>query len=457
MDIKQAVADARKAQAIFARDFNDQAVIDEIVKTCAKTIFDNAEMLSKLAVEETGMGVLADKIAKCLGKSQGIWHDLEGKKSLGVLRVDEKTKLVEIAKPIGVVAGITPMTNPVVTPMSKIMFAIKTRNAIIIAPHPKAVKCSTLAVELIQQAIARFNVPIGLVQILSNPSVEATQELMRSCDVVVATGGMAMVKAAYSSGKPSFGVGAGNVQVILDSDIDFREAAAKVIKGRVFDNGIICSGEQSFIYNEADKDAVKAAFVAEGAYFVPDSERDLVINAIFEKGALARDTVGQSSVFIAKKAGITIPAGTKVLVLESRGYGAADTISREKMCPVLAAFPYKTMDEAIEIARTNLMLEGAGHTAGIHSNNQENIAKASSRLPVSRMIVNAVCATTAGGSVEGGLSFTNTLGCGSWGGNSISENFTFKHLLNVTRVATISRKKASAAPAASASAKPVFT
>jgi len=263
----------------------------------------------------------------------------------------------------------------------------------------------------------------------------------------VATGGMAMVKAAYSSGKPSFGVGAGNVQVILDSGIDFREAAAKVVRGRTFDNGIICSGEQSFIYNQADKAAVKAAFEAEGAYFVPDAERDLVVNAIFEKGGLARDTVGQSTGFIARKAGIVIPAGTRVLVLESRGFGAADVVSREKMCPVLACFPCQTMDEAIHIARTNLLLEGAGHTAGIHSNSQENIAKAGSSLPVSRMIVNAVCATTAGGSVEGGLSFTNTLGCGSWGGNSISENFTYKHLLNVTRVATISRKPEAGGPA----------
>jgi len=447
MEIKEAVENARRAQAVFARDFTDQGVVDEIVKACAQTIFENAEALSRLAVEETGMGVLADKIAKCKSKSQGIWSDLKGKKSMGVLRVDDKTKLVEIAKPIGVVAGITPMTNPVVTPMSKIMFAIKTRNAIIIAPHPKAAKCSGLAVQLIKEAIARFKVPEYLVQILNTPSVEATQELMRSCDVVVATGGMAMVKAAYSSGKPSFGVGAGNVQVILDSGIDFREAAAKVVRGRTFDNGIICSGEQSFIYNQADKAAVKAAFEAEGAYFVPDAERDLVVNAIFEKGGLARDTVGQSTGFIARKAGIVIPAGTRVLVLESRGFGAADVVSREKMCPVLACFPCQTMDEAIHIARTNLLLEGAGHTAGIHSNSQENIAKAGSSLPVSRMIVNAVCATTAGGSVEGGLSFTNTLGCGSWGGNSISENFTYKHLLNVTRVATISRKPEAGGPA----------
>ena len=445
MPLKTMIANARKAQKIFDRDFNQEQV-DEIVGVIAQTIYDNATMLSELAVNETGMGVLADKIAKCHGKSMGVWHDLKGKKSMGILRVDEKTKLMEIAKPIGVVAGITPMTNPVVTPMSKIMFALKTKNAIIIAPHPKAVKCSSLTVELINKALEKFHVPEGLVQIISDPSVEKTQELMKSCDVVVATGGMPMVKSAYSSGRPSFGVGAGNVQVILDREIDFMDAAAKVVKGRTFDNGIICSGEQSFIYHKDDVVAVKEGFVAAGAYFVPDAERDLVVNAIFEKGALARDTVGQSVEFIAKKAGITIPAHTKVLVLEARGIGAADTVSREKMCPVLAAFTYSTIDEAIEIATTNLLLEGSGHTAGIHSNNQENITKAGSRIPVSRLIVNAPCATTAGGSVEGGLAFTNTLGCGSWGGNSISENFTYKHLLNVTRVASISNKKPAPAP-----------
>ena len=436
MEVNTAVANARIAQKLFEKNFNQEQV-DAICETVARVVFDNAIMLSELAVEETQMGVLADKIAKCQGKSKGIWHDLKGKKSMGVLCVHEGTGMVEVGKAMGVVAGITPMTNPVVTPMSKIMFALKTKNAIIIAPHPKAQKCSGLTVELINKALAKFNVPEGLVQILDNPSVEKTQELMKSCDVVVATGGMPMVRAAYSSGKPSFGVGAGNVQVILDRDVDYLEAAGKIVTGRKFDNGIICSGEQSFIYHQDDRTAVMAAFVASGAYLVKPSERESVVNAIFEDGHISRDVVGQSTDFIAKKAGIVIPAGTKVLVVESVGYGAADIISREKMCPVLAAFPYKTMDEAIEIATTNLVLEGAGHTAGLHSFNKEHVAAAGSRLPVSRLVVNAVCATTAGGSVQGGLNFTNTLGCGSWGGNSISENFTFKHLMNITRIATI--------------------
>lgn len=440
MEIKAVVAQARKAQALFEKHF-DQETVDAIVKTVAQTVYDNAEMLSKLAVEETGMGVVEDKIAKCHGKSRGVWHDLQDKPSMGVLRVDEKTRLIEIGKAIGVVAGITPMTNPVVTPMSKIMFALKTKNAIIIAPHPKAQLCSGLTVQLINQALEPFKVPEGLVQILSNPSVEKTQELMKTCDVVVATGGMAMVKAAYSSGKPSFGVGAGNVQVILDRDIDFMEAAGKVITGRKFDNGIICSGEQSFIYHEADRAAVMDAFQAQGAHLVPEGERQRVIDVIFENGNLARAAVGQSARCIADQAGIAVPEGTKVLILEAQGIGTADIICKEKMCPVLAAFSYQTMDEAIHIATTNLLLEGSGHTAGIHSNNQEHITKVGALIPVSRLIVNAPCATTAGGSVEGGLAFTNTLGCGSWGGNSISENFTYKHLLNVTRIASISMKK----------------
>ena len=439
MTIAELLVRARVAQVKFERDFNQEQV-DQIVKEVAKTVYDNAETLSRLAVDETEMGVYEDKVAKCKGKSKGVWYDLRDKRSMGVISHDPVTNLIEIAKPIGVVAGITPMTNPVVTPMSKIMFAIKTKNAIIIAPHPKARRCSGLTVELINKAIAKFNVPEGLVQIIDEPSIEKTQELMKACDVVVATGGMPMVKSAYSSGKPSYGVGAGNVQVILDRNINFTEAAEKVVKGRTFDNGIICSGEQSFIYHKDDRAAVMAAFTASGAYIVPETDREKVISAIFEDGHIARDIVGQFPSVIAKKAGISIPENTKVLVVEAHGYGNADIISKEKMCPVLAAFPYSTIDEAITIAKTNLELEGNGHTAGIHSNTQEHVIKAASAISVSRFIVNAPCATTAGGSIQNGLAFTNTLGCGSWGNNSISENFTYKHLLNITRVASLSPK-----------------
>ena len=271
--------------------------------------------------------------------------------------------------------------------------------------------------------------------------MEKTQELMRLSDVTVATGGMPMVKSAYSSGRPSFGVGAGNVQVILDRNIDYDLAVGKIVTGRSFDNGIICSGEQSCIYPQEAHDEVMAAFRAHRGHVCTPEEREKVIAAIFEDGHTARDVVGQSAQKIAKKAGITIADDVKVIVVESNGsFGPNDPISKEKMCPVLAAFPYQYFDQALEIAQTNLSFEGNGHTAGLHSNNQANIIKAGTELSVSRLIVGAICATTAGGSIQNGLPVTNTLGCGSWGGNSISENFTYKHLLNITRVAPVSTR-----------------
>lgn len=438
-EIKEMIKNARMAQDYYEKHF-DQEDVDAVIKAAAKVIYDNAEELARITIEETEMGVYEHKVAKNRNKSKGVWYNLKDKKSMGILDIDEKTGLIEIAKPIGVVAGITPMTNPVVTPMSKIIFSLKTKNAIIIAPHPKAKKCSGLAVKLIKEAIAPFGVPEHMVQAVEEPTLEKTLELMESCDVVVATGGMPMVKSAYSSGKPSFGVGAGNVQVILDRDIDYELAADKVITGRSFDNGIICSGEQSFIYYKEDKEAVMKAFRNNGAYIVKPEEREKVVAAIFQDGKICRDIVGQSVQTIAKKAGISVPQDTKILVVEAKGIGKEDVISKEKMCPVMAAFPYEHFEEAIKIAKANLSYEGNGHTAGIHSNNQANIIKAGSELSVSRLIVNAPCATTAGGAIQNGLPVTNTLGCGSWGNNSISENFTYKHLLNITRIAPLSAR-----------------
>lgn len=439
-EIQKMVEKARAAQALYASHF-DQEDVDTTVKLLTHSIYNNAESLARAAIDETKMGVYEDKVSKNRNKAKGVWLDLRYKKSMGILSINDTTGLIEIAKPIGVVAGVTPMTNPIVTPMSKIAFALKTKNAIIISPHPKAVKCSTLAVQTILDAIKCMDVPEGMVQIVENPSIEKTKALMELCDVTVATGGMSMVKSAYSSGKPSFGVGAGNVQVILDRNIEYDLAAGKIVTGRSFDNGIICSGEQSFIYPEEDRDAVMDAFRQHGAYIAAKEEREKVLNAIFQDGHTARDVVGQSAKMIADKAGISVPEGTRIIVVESNGkFGSDDPISKEKMCPVMGAFPYRFFDQAIEIAQTNLSFEGNGHTAGIHSNSQANIVKAGSELSVSRVIVNAICATTAGGSIQNGLPVTNTLGCGSWGHNSISENFTYKHLLNITRVAPLSTR-----------------
>lgn len=437
--IAEMIAKAREAQAIFERDF-DQKRTDQVVRAIGKVVFDNAEMLAREAVDETRMGVYEDKVAKNKGKSKGVWYDLKGKQSMGIVSVDPVTDLITILKPVGVVAAITPTTNPIVTPMSKTMFALKGKNAIIVAPHPRSKKCSSHTVALINEAIAKFGVPKNLVQCIEEPSIELTQELMKAVDVVLATGGMPMVKSAYSSGKPSYGVGAGNVQVIIDRGVDYNKAAATIIQGRIFDNGIICSGEQSFIYPKEDREKILEAFKSNGAYIVPDADHDKMVNALFVDGKIAGDVVGQSVKFIADKAGIKIPEGTRVLVVEAHGVAQADLISKEKMCPVLAAFPYDKFEEAIDIARTNLHFEGNGHSAGVHSNNEEHIRMVGMGLTVSRVVVNAPVSTTAGGAMASGLACTNTLGCGTWGNNTLSENLTYKHLLNTTRVARLSPK-----------------
>ncbi len=437
--IAEMIAKAREAQAIFERDF-DQKRTDQVVRAIGKVVFDNAEMLAREAVDETRMGVYEDKVAKNRGKSKGVWYDLKGKQSMGIVSVDPVTDLITILKPVGVVAAITPTTNPIVTPMSKTMFALKGKNAIIVAPHPRSKKCSSHTVALINEAIAKFGVPQNLVQCIEEPSIELTQELMRSVDVVLATGGMPMVKSAYSSGKPSYGVGAGNVQVIIDRGVDYNKAAATIIQGRIFDNGIICSGEQSFIYPKEDREKILEAFKSNGAYIVPDADHDKMVNALFVDGKIAGDVVGQSVKFIADKAGIKVPDGTRVLVVEAHGVAQADLISKEKMCPVLAAFPYDKFEEAITIARTNLHFEGNGHSAGIHSNDEEHIRMVGMGLTVSRVVVNAPVSTTAGGAMASGLACTNTLGCGTWGNNTLSENLTYKHLVNTTRVARLSPK-----------------
>jgi len=431
--LSEMIAKSRAAQATFESFTQDQ--VDTIVREIGKVVYDNAEMLAEMAIEETRMGVYEHKVAKNKGKAKVIWNDLKDKKSVGEIHRDPVTRIVEIAKPIGVVGAVTPTTNPIVTPMCNAMFALKGRNSIVVAPHPRAKKCSAKTVELINERIEKLGAPKNLIQIIDEPSIDKTNELMQLADVVVATGGMGMVKSAYSSGKPAFGVGAGNVQVIVDRDVDFNVTAQRIIDGRTFDNGIICSGEQSVIAHEADFEAVMQAFEANGAYVVrSDEEKAKFRNAIFSGDHMNKDVVGQSTSKIAEMAGVSIPENTRVIMLHADGIGEADILCKEKMCPVMSTFTYKTFDEAIYIAKTNLELEGNGHSSAVHSNDLENIKRVGEALSVSRLVVNAPSATTAGGSFFNGFSPSTTLGCGSWGNNSISENFTYKHLINISRI-----------------------
>lgn len=424
------IARARIAQQAFESYSQEQ--VDRIVRAAAKAVYDNAEMLAKLAVEETRMGVYEDKVIKNKMKSKVIWNSLKGKKSVGILSHDEKTGITEIAKPIGIVAAITPTTNPNVTPMSNAMFALKGRNAIIITPHHRAVKSSSLTVELINEALSKLGAPKHLVQILDQQSREHTKMLIENVDLIIATGGMGMVKAAYSSGKPALGVGAGNVQCILDRHIDITEAVPKVIKGRTFDNGIICSGEQSVIVPEEKFDEIIAEFGKNKAFLVSKADRDKLRDTLFIEGEMSKHVVGQSVARLAELSGIQMPEDTSVILVEAED--GNDILGKEKMCPVLTVYRYKEFADAVEIARNNLEMEGKGHSAAIHSNDKQHIEYTGETLCVSRLVVNQPSATSAGGSFFNGFTPTNTLGCGSWGNNSISENLGYKHLINISRI-----------------------
>ncbi len=432
--IKGYIDRAKVAQAAFEKFSQEE--IDRIVMTIGKVIADNAEMLAEMAVEETGMGNYPDKVIKNQNKAKIIWNSLKGKKSTGIIERDASTGITKVAKPVGVVAAITPCTNPIVTPMSNAMFAVKCANAIIITPHHKALGCSTKAIELINAEISKLGAPENLIQILGVQNRDNTRNLISEADVVIATGGMGMVTAAYSSGKPALGVGAGNVQVILDKDINYDDAIPKVITGRTFDNGIICSGEQTAICPADKYEDILKIFEENNSVVIRDKDKiEAIRNAVFVDGAMNRHAVGQDVQAIAKLAGIDIPEDTKLIVVEGTGKGDEDILSHEKMCPVLTAYKYDTFEEAVEIAKANLEAEGKGHSVCIHSNTKENIEFAGTQLSVSRFVINQVCASSAGGSFYNGLAPTNTLGCGSWGHNSISENLDYKHLMNVSRIA----------------------
>lgn len=432
--IQALVARGRKAQAVL--EGYTQQQLDAIVRAMAKAVYDNAEPLAQLAVEETRMGVYENKVAKNKGKARIIWNALKGKKTVGVLREIPEEGLVEIAKPMGVVCAVLPCTNPIVTPMCNAMFAVKSANTIIVAPHPRGLRCTARVKELFDAEFDKLGCPKDIFLTLEDSSVEMTQTLMSACDIVVATGGSAMVRSAYSSGKPSFGVGPGNVQGIYDDDIDIPAAVTKAVASRIFDNGIICSADQTVIAPRATYSRIMDEFIRQGAYYTQDpAEVELWRNAIFPSGVMNKHLVGQDVEKLAAAAGVQVPRGTKLIIVKAEKAGAEDVLSKEKMCPFMSAYAYDTWEEAVEIAKENLLYEGAGHSVSIQSNNRERLVYAGLHLPVSRVLVNQSCATMNGGAFANGLSPTTTLGCGSWGNNSISENLSYRHFYNTQRIA----------------------
>ncbi len=435
--VSKLVEDAREAQRQIAG--YDQLQADALCKAMARAIFLNAEPLARMAVDETRMGVYEDKIKKNQGKARILWYDMKSGKSVGILRELPELGLIEVAKPMGVVGAVTPTTNPIVTPLCNAMFAVKGLNAIILCPHPRAKKSSAEAIRLMKEAIAELGAPEKLIQVIEEPTVELSGQVMKQCDVCISTGGMAMVRAAYASGKPAFGVGAGNVQCLIDVDADLEKAIPMIIEGRRFDNGIICSGEQTAIMPKSIYAQAVSIFRKNGAFYVdrPEDVRKLR-EALFPGGVMDKDLVGQSALAVAAKCGLHAPEDTKVLLVKAEATGRADLFSKEKMCPVIATYDFlETWDDCVRAADANLSVEGRGHSVAIHSNTQEHIEAAALKLPVSRFLINQVCSTSNGGSFFNSLSATTTLGCGSWGNNSISENLSWRHLFNVSRIAAV--------------------
>ncbi len=433
--VEQLVARSKAAQKQI--QFATQEQVDAMTKAVLKVVYENQVELGTMAYEETGMGDLADKIAKCKNKSSQIWYSLKGKKSVDIISHNEELQIIEVAKPMGVVASIVPSTNPVVTPMSNAAFALKTRNSIIFAPHPRAVKLTKHLTDLFRAELKKLGFPEDLVQTIEEISIDATTQLMASCDVTVATGGMGMVKSAYSSGKPAYGVGAGNVQCIVDQDADLEQAASKILNGRRFDNGLICLGEQTVFVHESQLEQFIEAFEKVGAHYVRDEQEvQKLRDGIFpEGGPISRYIVGMPATKVAQLCGIQVKEDTLIIAASAKQIGHGDVLCREKMCPVINVMSYTTFEEGVQMMVDNLEAEGKGHSVSVHSNTQEHIELVGLKCCVSRCIVNQPAGTTGGGSPTNGLTPTTTLGCGSWGNNSFSGNLNYDHLMNITRIA----------------------
>jgi len=426
---------ARQAQAEIAE--LSQERIDAIVDAMAAAVAPQSEALAKLAVEETGYGVVADKVQKNQFSADRVYRFIRPMKTVGVLNRFEDRKIIEIAEPFGVVAAIVPSTNPTSTAIYKILISLKARCAIVISPHPSAVRCITRVAEIMNEAARGAGAPEGSINWMTTVTLEGTQELMKSRDVAVilATGGMGLVRAAYSSGKPAYGVGPGNAPCYVEGSADIRKAASDIIVGKTFDNGLLCSSPNSVVVDAGISEELKRELVGQGAYFLNAAEIDAVTRVLVSPQRLPNPAlVGRAATLIAEKAGITVPSGTRVLVAPLAGVGRDYPLSIEKLCPVLSWYVVADWREGCERCKEILRYGGMGHTMSIHSRNDQIILEFGLKKPAFRIVVNT---PTTHGSVgmTTGLDPAMTLGCGGWGGNITSDNISPKHLLNIKRLA----------------------
>jgi len=436
--IAEARALARRAKQAWLElaEFSQER-IDAIVDAMAAAATPQAERFARLAVEETGYGVVADKVQKNLFSSQKVYNFIRPMKTVGVVARHEDRRVIEIAEPFGVVAAVVPSTNPTSTAIYKILISIKARCAVVLSPHPAAVKCISAVAEVLEEAARRAGAPIGAINWMSTVTLEGTQELMKHRDVAVilATGGMGLVRAAYSAGKPAYGVGPGNAPAYIEKTADVRKAARDIVTGKTFDNGVLCSSENSVVVDEAIADAARRELEAQGAYFMSKAEMDAVARVLVTSQRLPNPAlVGKSAATIAEKCGITVPSGTRVLIAPLEGVGRDYPLSIEKLCPVLSYYVVRDWQEGCERCKQILRYGGMGHTMSIHSQNEQVILEFGLKKPAFRIVVNS---PTTHGSIglTTGLDPAMTLGCGGYGGNITSDNISPRHLLNIKRLA----------------------
>jgi acetaldehyde dehydrogenase (acetylating) len=435
-----------------------QEQIDAIVDAMAAAVTPQAEALARLAHEETGYGVVADKVQKNLFASDKVYRFIKPIKTVGVIRRIEERKVIEIAEPFGVVCAIVPSTNPTSTAIYKILIAVKARCPIVISPHPSAVRCITRVAEIMNEAARKAGAPEGTINWMTIVTLEGTQELMKAREtaVILATGGMGLVRAAYSAGKPAYGVGPGNAPAYIESSADVSKAVRDIVTGKTFDNGVLCSSENSVVVDAPLVEEVKRAFQATGGYFMSAAEIAAVGRILVTPQRLPNPAlVGRPAAYIASQAGIAVPDGTRVLIAELAGVGRDFPLSIEKLCPVLSFYVVSDWHEGCERCKQILRYGGMGHTMSIHSRNDDIILQFGLKKPAYRIVVNS---PTTHGSIglTTGLEPAMTLGCGGYGGNITSDNITPRHLLNIKRVAyeiTPAVVRRESAPAAGSAAQ----
>ncbi len=436
-NITALVVRARAAQQI-ANGY-DQARVDELVAAAGWAIIEPARnrALAELAVADTGIGNVADKIRKNHRKTLGLLRDLQGARSVGVIAEHPALGLIEIARPVGVVCAITPSTNPGATPANKIINALKGRNAVIVAPSPKGWSTAARLLEFIHAQFDRIGAPHDLVQLLPAPVTKlATAELMRQCDLVVATGSQANVRAAASSGTPAFGVGAGNVAGIVDETADLDLAAERIHRSKTFDNATSCSSENSLVVVDSVRAPLLAALRKRGAVLLDAAQKTQLQRLMFPDGTLSAAATGQPAVVVAERAGLADIAALdpSILIVDEDGFGAAHPFSGEKLSPVLALYAARDFAHAMAIVERIYAWQGAGHSVGLHSALPERALALGLTLPVSRVIVDQAHCIATGGSFDNGLPFSLSMGCGTWGRNNFSDNLGYRHYLNITRI-----------------------